>query len=198
MTRRTSPLDVGKSPRLDGRTAEDCGGSDFLFAILMRRMNQGSTGSRNDIEGRDRESGIRRKALRLLAVRERSRQELLDRLGPDAGRVVDQLADVGLQDDRRFAEEWARSGVARLHGPIRVRRELLKKGVAEDVVDSVIAEAYGGSKERELAEKAAAKHSFSLAGKEPRGRARTMYAYLVRRGFATALAAEVAKEEMSS
>ena len=152
----------------------------------------------NDAKARDRESRIRRRALRLLAVRERSRQELLDRLGPDAAPVVDKLADVGLQDDRRFAEEWTRSGVARLHGPARVRRELLTKGVAEEVVDFVIAEAYGGGVERELAEQAAAKHRSSLADKGPRGRARTMYAYLVRRGFNAALAAEVAREEMSS
>jgi SOS response regulatory protein OraA/RecX len=150
------------------------------------------------MDARDRESDTKRKALRLLAIRERSRQELLDRLGEDAAGLVDELAEAGLQDDTRFAQEWARSGVARLHGSLRVRRELLKKGVAEEVVNSVIAEAYGGEKERELAERAAAKHSPSLASKEPQGRARTMYSYLLRRGFNAALAADLAREEMGS
>ncbi len=134
----------------------------------------------------------------MLAVRERSRKELLARLGQDAAGVVDELADVGLQDDRRFAEEWARSGVARLHGPLRVRRELVEKGVAEAIVDSVLAEAYGGEKERELAERAAGKHRRSLEGKDPQGRARTMYSYLLWRGFNPALASDLAREEMHS
>jgi regulatory protein len=171
------------------------------------RVHGGSTGRLSETEGTQRkslggtgpsgrEAEVKRKVLRLLAVRERSRKELLDRLGQGAAEVVDKLSKAGLQDDRRFAEEWTRSGVARLHGPLRVRRELTEKGVAGGIVDSVLAEAYGGERERELASRAAGKHRSSLAAKDPQRRARTMYAYLLRRGFNPALAGDLAREEM--
>jgi regulatory protein len=110
--------------------------------------------------------------------------------------VVDELAQIGLQDDARFAREWTRARVARLNGPLKVRRELREKGVATSTVEAVVEEAYGGGRERDLATRAARKHSPALRGRAPEGRARTMYSYLVRRGFTPALASELAREEM--
>ncbi len=136
--------------------------------------------------------------MRLLAYRERSRKELVDRLGEEASPVVDELARLGLQDDGRFAKEWARAKAARLYGPVRVRRELLQKGVDEGVVEAVLEETYGGGKERELATQALLKHGGMLEEREPVQRARTLYSYLLRHGFHAPLVAELVGREMQS
>jgi regulatory protein len=141
---------------------------------------------------------MKRSALRLLAYRERSRKELVDRLGEGAEPVVDELARLGLQDDGRFAKEWTRGKAARLYGPVRVRRELLQRGVDEGVIEAVLEETYGGGKERELAVRALLKHRGTLEGKESVQRTRTLYSYMLRHGFHAALVAELVAEEMRS
>ena len=83
-------------------------------------------------------------ALRMLATREHSRQELRRKLlsrseedGEGAAEVVeavlDRLAGNGLQSDTRFAESYVRSKAARM-GQARLRRELLERGVSTEIV----------------------------------------------------------------
>lgn len=78
-------------------------------------------------------------ALRLLATREHSREELRRKLltrateGQDIEAVLDRLAETGLQSDARFAESYVRSKSARL-GASRIRRELSERGVDGDAV----------------------------------------------------------------
>ena len=82
------------------------------------------------------DSQLRDRALRLLSQREHShcelRRKLLER--GSAVEAVDQLLahlrDTGLQSDRRFAEALARSRVARGYGPLRIRSDLARRGVA--------------------------------------------------------------------
>lgn len=77
----------------------------------------------------------------LLARREHSRAELiekLDRSGYDPAlirREVDALAAERLQSDERFAEAFLRSRMERGEGPIRIRYELVRRGVDESLVD---------------------------------------------------------------
>lgn len=84
-------------------------------------------------------------AYRLLSIRLRSRRELVDRLrrrGISEGTinaVMRELEHAGLVDDRRFAEAWVRSRIAlRPSGVVRLRYELVAKGVPKDVVDRTL------------------------------------------------------------
>jgi regulatory protein len=82
----------------------------------------------------------RRNALALLAYREYSAAELADRLESRgcsrhiAERTVQQLAEEGLQSDRRFIEVFIRSRVEKGQGPLLLRAELRARGIDETLI----------------------------------------------------------------
>jgi regulatory protein len=86
-------------------------------------------------------------AMRLLACREHSLQELRGKLlhrghaqaAVDA--VISQLAARQLISDARFAGSLVRHGLARGHGPVRIRAELHRQGIAEDLIQAEFAAA---------------------------------------------------------
>jgi regulatory protein len=91
---------------------------------------------------------IQEVCLRLLARREHSQKELLNKLAlrgfdrDDALPVIDELAQQGWQDDLRYAESYARFRIQKGYGPIRVSYELLQNGItAFDLEDIVKKEA---------------------------------------------------------
>lgn len=87
--------------------------------------------------------------LRLLARREHSQQELLNKLAlrgfgrDDAQPVIDELAEQGWQDDLRYAESYARFRIQKGYGPIRVRYELKQNGIAAFDLESIVREEAG-------------------------------------------------------
>lgn len=87
--------------------------------------------------------------LRLLARREHSQQELLNKLAlrgfdrDDAQPVLDELAEQGWQDDLRYAEGYARFRIQKGYGPIRVRHELKQNGIAAFDLESIVQEEAG-------------------------------------------------------
>jgi regulatory protein len=83
-------------------------------------------------------------ALRLLASREHFRAELRRKL---AGRgqnpeliepVLDSLEDRNALSDRRFVESFIAFRVGRGFGPLRIRAELLEKGLDSDLVSQCL------------------------------------------------------------
>jgi regulatory protein len=87
--------------------------------------------------------------LRLLARREHSQQELLNKLAlrgfdrDDAQPVIDELAEQGWQDDLRYAETYARFRIQKGYGPIRVRHELKQNGIAAFDLEGIVQEEAG-------------------------------------------------------
>lgn len=89
----------------------------------------------------------REAALRLLARREHSKRELETKLvskgwpAADVGEVISELADAGLQSDRRFAESFSRQRAGRFYGPRRIFAELAQRGIdsglAAEAIDSL-------------------------------------------------------------
>jgi regulatory protein len=87
-------------------------------------------------------------ALRLLSMREHSRDELRRKLRSKSedceegalDAVLDRLAENGLQSDARFAESYVRSKASRM-GQSRLRRELLERGVSTEIVAGALEEA---------------------------------------------------------
>ena len=150
------------------------------------------------------DEGERRKArdaaLRLLAVRARSRQELIDRLVRKgfetavATAEVDALGDSGLVDDGAFARLWADERTRlRPVGPFRLRRELAAKGVPGDIIEETLEATYEAHPEAELARCALARRAAGADLEDRRTRAR-LHAFLVRRGFSHEAAAEALNE----
>ncbi len=82
--------------------------------------------------------------LRLLARREHSRKELLNKCvqkgfsKDDILPVLAELAAQGWQDDGRYAESYARVRIQKGYGPIAVRYELQQNGVDAEAIETVL------------------------------------------------------------
>jgi len=86
----------------------------------------------------------RRKAMDYLARREYGRQELEQKLvaaGFESQTVtatVAKLTGEGLQDDRRYVDNFTRSRIGQGKGPVRIRQELGERGLDGGLVDDVL------------------------------------------------------------
>lgn len=82
---------------------------------------------------------LRARALRLLARREHTRQELEGKLSPHAGssedlqNLISGLKQKNQLSEERFAEERARR-LSRKYGAARIRQDLKAKGVSEELI----------------------------------------------------------------
>lgn len=111
-------------------------------------MTEGEDGADSTVRRRGSKTP-RHYAMDLLARREYSRRELLERLHkrfPDDSAesfadVIDGLAEEGLQSDQRFAESYIRLRVSRGHGPLKIAHELLQRGI-EEARSAPLLEAY--------------------------------------------------------
>ena len=90
---------------------------------------------------------FRRAAMDLLARREHSRAELMQKLSRKFPESVDQLPPVfdqleqdGLLSDERFAFTYARYRRMRGFGPLLIRQELAGKGVSQALVSACLAD----------------------------------------------------------
>jgi len=83
-------------------------------------------------------------ALRALRHRDRSRQDLEERLAragiapEERGVALDQLADAGLVSDDRFAQERAQQLARRNASDAAIRGDLRRHGIAGDVVEAAV------------------------------------------------------------
>lgn len=146
------------------------------------------------------------RALRLLGVRWRSREELRRRLGQagfDAADVEGALEDLeraGLVDDDRFAGELARDqATRRLAGARAVRAALRERGVAPEVVERTIAELEAGpaGSDEDRARALAERQARRLLGLGSEAAARRLLGVLIRRGFSSDVARRVTRDALA-
>lgn len=134
-------------------------------------------------------SSAKDRALRLLGVRSRSREELRRRL-VRAGFPEDEIAEaledlerVGLLDDERFADEVVRWRLSRQGYGHRAALDTLRKaGVDRVVAERAVAEA-GWEDEEARAEDVARSRLGRLQGLPDDAAYRRLMGFLLRRGF---------------
>jgi len=86
----------------------------------------------------------RKKAMDYLARREYGQSELVRKLigagyeSDVAAAAVERLTAEGLQDDRRFVDNFIQSRVSQGKGPIRIQVDLGQKGIPSELVDDVL------------------------------------------------------------
>ncbi len=86
----------------------------------------------------------RKKAMDYLARREYGRRELVQKLiaagfeSQTATESVDKLAGEGLQDDRRFVDNFVQSRINQGKGPVRIRQELGERDLDAGLIDVAI------------------------------------------------------------
>jgi regulatory protein len=142
------------------------------------------------------------RALGLLAVRWRSREELRRRLRQagyqpeDLERALSDLSEAGLIEDSRFAREVVRDhATRRLAGDRAIRSALRGKGVSPELAEQALGEA---GDEAERARALAERRAPRLSGLPPEAAHRRLQGLLLRRGFPPAMAQEATRRALAS
>ena len=117
--------------------------------FLLSRLKPGDELTQEELSQLLEQSDARRareKALYLLEHRSHSKRELTEKIARTAASqeapqaAADRLEEMGLLDDRAFAENYARElFVRKRFGPLRVRQELSRKGIDRELIDQVMA-----------------------------------------------------------
>ena len=100
--------------------------------------------------------------------------------------VTSSLTASGLLDDRRFAEQYARSRIVNdSASPRRVVQLLARYGIPRHVAEAAVAQTVEDEEldPRDAAERVARRKAATLVGLEPAVARRRLYGYLARRGF---------------
>lgn len=99
------------------------------------------------IQSREVSSKLRATALNLLARREHSRFELLQKLQKISGELeaieflLDELSEKNYLSDLRFSESYIRMRMSKGMGPVKIRYELQQRGVDEQLIAQTISQA---------------------------------------------------------
>lgn len=111
--------------------------------------------------------------------------------------IVERLKEKGYLDDRRFAEFWVENRfVKKGVSSKRLQMELMKKGVAKEVIEEVLQGSERNDKEemRKIIAKKRAKYTHVNEAGEVEYNDEKMIAYLCRQGFSYEAAREAVTE----
>lgn len=141
------------SPKRKGLTALYIDGEYALDVdtetLLSSRFTVGSELDDDELLELVEASGEKRakeKALWLISYRDHSRRELLDKLKKTSGerhseRAVERMEELGLVDDRKYAERYARELINVKHLSVRAAMyKLSQKGIDRELSESILEE----------------------------------------------------------
>ncbi|MEV4314526.1 regulatory protein RecX [Actinocrispum sp. NPDC049592] len=161
-------------------------------------------GAKREQSERDPAARAKDICLQLLTARPRTRLELrkaLVRKGIEADvaeQVLGRLDDVGLIDDKAFAEMWVRSrhtyqGIGRR----ALSMELRRRGVDSETTAEAVA-AVDSDAEEERARQLVRKRLPSMGAADQQTKIRRLVGMLARKGYAQGLAYRVVKDELQN
>ncbi|MBI4981916.1 MAG: regulatory protein RecX [Candidatus Omnitrophica bacterium] len=136
-------------------------------------------------------------AFLLLKFRLRSENELYQRLVKKgfsievAKEVVNFLREKRFIDDKLFAKAWVDSRIKKPFGVRRIKQELLRKGMAQEVIDKQLAQIKENYSEIDVVRQISEERFKKLSGVTPEAAKRRVYGYLLRRGFSPEVILEV-------
>ena len=116
-------------------------------------------------------------------VRRKLRKQDLDRRV--INEVIDRLYELDYLDDEQYAADYAHNRFSNKgYGPIRIERELIKRGIDRHLAERAVAEFFEDESEIETAREQAKKKWHRVAGEQDiRKQKRKLFGYLQRRGF---------------
>ena len=129
-------------------------------------------------------------ALRKLSYRPRSSAEVTDNLREkgfgDAAikEAVEHLAKIGYINDDAFASYWVEGRTKRKPlGVLGLKKELIKKGIDEDIADGLIKKQRSADDDFGIAKRLAHERLEKMGNVEKLKAKKRIYDYLLRRGF---------------
>lgn len=202
----TDETAVGTITRLEPQMHSDDRVSVFLdgeFAfgvhqdlVVKHGLQEGQTltaAEQQDIESDEQYVRAKQSAFDYLAHKPRTEQEVRRKLQdgeaspPVVEDVIARLYELGYLDDEAYAHDYVHNRFAnKKYGPIRIRRELVKRGVDRHVAEAAVTDLFAEEDAQAAARKHAEKRWSRLdEDDDPRRRKQKMYRYLRRRGFTT-------------
>lgn len=172
-----------KSIYVDGKFAVGVD-EEVLFSFNLKEGMEITTPLLEKLIHVEEKRKLKERAFNLLSYRARSKKELIDRLKQKEtdpqliNEVINELSAVELINDFEFAQSWV-SERGKLYGPFRLRNELIKKGIAKEIIDQVLDE----FNEVEVANKLAAKWINRHKNLAPKVLERRLFGFLARRGI---------------
>ncbi|MFA5093082.1 MAG: regulatory protein RecX [Candidatus Omnitrophota bacterium] len=139
-------------------------------------------------------------AFLLLKFRLRSELELKARLKQKgfsqeiAQEAIDFLKDKEFIDDRIFARGWVSTRLKRPFGLRKIKQELVQKGVDKEIIEDSLACAKESYDENQIVSQLAQKRFSRIKGVDTIKAKARVYAYLIRRGFASDTVAAIVKK----
>ncbi|MEX2400398.1 MAG: regulatory protein RecX [Rhodothermales bacterium] len=176
---------------------------DLLLEFDLAKGTELTVDKQQEIVRRDAFFKARAAAVRYLSYRDRSAAEIRRRLerGEYGAHVIEDvvhdLEEKNLVDDHRFALTYAEG---RFHsggyGPVRVRSDLMKKGVKTEAVDAAVSTVFS---ERDEVLGRAREMGVKRWGQleredDPLRKKKKVYDYLARRGFPFDMARRIVNE----
>ena len=128
-------------------------------------------------------------AYRLLKIRNRSQQEIRDKLTQKdfpkeiVEETISYLESIDLIDDNLFAKGFIRSRLNKPFGKRRIVLELKQKGVAPDIIENEFLLIADEINETDAAITLAKKRATKYSGIDKIKKQQRLFAYLIRRGF---------------
>ena len=128
-------------------------------------------------------------AFNLLSYRQRSTQELKERLlRKDYGieivnQVINILNRLEYLDDEEFAISWIKDRITKGYGPYRIRQQLKEKGVNVNIIEQGLSEEYSSQLEYNLASDLAAKKRSRYSDEDYHEQRYKLSKVLERKGF---------------
>lgn len=165
---------------------------EYTFSVSLdeaARLRKGQVVSESEIAALTNEAAITaatESAARFLAIRPRSAHEVRQNLAkkdmppPVIDAALERLTAFGYIDDRAFADLWVRNRLTyKPTSPRALRYELRQKGIANDVIETVLSDLDA----EDSAYRAAQAQARRLRGTERRAFKIKLGAFLQRRGF---------------
>jgi len=138
-------------------------------------------------------------AFLLLKFRLRSENELKLRLRQKgfseelSQDTVNFLKDKEFIDDRVFARSWVAARLKRPFGLRKIRQELVQKGLDQEIIENSLSQVKEDYHESQIVSQLAQQRYSKLKGIEPLKAKARVYAYLIRRGFASDIVSDIVK-----
>jgi len=139
-------------------------------------------------------------AERLLKIRLRSEKEIREKLqlrqysDGIVKRILSEYKDLGLIDDRQFAEIWIAARLRRPFGLQRITRELIQKGIDKEIIAQEIAHATAQYSEKDIVMDLAQRRAKKYKDIDKTKIKQRVYGYLNRRGFHSSAIFQALKE----
>jgi regulatory protein len=163
---------------------------DVLLESGIARGDRLTESQVETIKKREEVKKAKIKAVKLLSIRARSKQELDDRLKRSGFSIaaidetLRELERLDLINDAEFAVLFARTKMAQKpQGKMALSLELKKKGIEETAIENAIAKAYEGTNESEVAFSLANRKKQQFRNLEEQKAKKRLSDYLLRRGF---------------